>query len=130
MSDRRRNEKKKIPALMWETTIGLSTHPGDSPGWPVLGEQFERCWMPSLGPTPVALARLVVRGQGEFWTVVEIADALGVGKGPVRSTIERLMYYGLAVFDVESMTLSVGENAPMLNASEIPSRVVESGAFG
>lgn len=77
--------------------------PTDRPHWP-RDDYVERCWLPILGPTAIAIARIVSAElhevEGEPWAIhwVDLASMVGLSGGtaknsPVVRSVQRLVNF-------------------------------------
>lgn len=60
-----------------EITVLALTGYGDVP---VTDPYVDRCWLPVVGPTAIALLRFVAREDGQVWQTGELARAVGLGQ--------------------------------------------------
>lgn len=92
--------------------------PTDRPHWP-RDDYVERCWLPILGPTAIAIARVVSaelhEGEGRPWAVhwVDLASMVGLSGGtaknsPVVRSVQRLVNFSHVTGVVSAEGCTVG----------------------
>lgn len=95
-----------LPAVVTDPWIFVTVDPARAhAGVPIGSDYVERYWTPTLGPSTVALLRLLARdldtwaGHGHRVDLADIATRLGLGAGtskssPIARTMNRLAQFG------------------------------------
>ncbi len=95
-----------LPAVVTDPWIFVTVDPARAhAGVPIGSDYVERYWTPTLGPSTVALLRLLARdldawaGNGHRVDLTDLATRLGLGAGvtrssPIARTMNRLAQFG------------------------------------
>lgn len=104
-----------VPAPLSEPWVFLTTDPERARvGVPIGSAYVEDYWTPIIGPSSVALLRLIARtsdhwsGTGSRVAVADLAARLGLGSGvakasPMVRTMDRLCMFGLARWHIHDL---------------------------